>query len=145
MTKRKPCSTMRKRAPFMPNVRCWTKNNASRNKRSKILASPLRWMRRAACGAQGAADSARDRHLPALMLSRLGDYDGANAAFIDAIARATAALGAKHSSVAQMHNDYATQLIAQMRSKEAEVEVRLALDARIKRLGENHPAIAETL
>ena len=99
----------------------------------------------AARGAPGAADSARDRHLQALMLSRLGDYDGASAAFIDAIARATAALGAEHSSVAQMHNDYATQLITQMRSKEAEVEVRLALDARQKRLSGNHPAIAETL
>lgn len=99
----------------------------------------------AARGPQGAADSARDRHLQALMLSRLGDYDGASAAFIDAIARATAALGSEHSSVAQMHNDYATQLIAQMRSKEAEVEVRLALEARQKRLGENHPAIAEAL
>lgn len=44
-----------------------------------------------------------------------------------------------------MLNDYGVTLVEKGRSKEAEAAIREALDIRRKRLGDAHPAVAETL
>jgi len=96
-------------------------------------------------GAEGRADRARDRQIEALMLSRLGHFEAAIEAFDETIATAESAWGADDTRTAQMHNDYGVMLIEKGRAKDGEREVRKALDARRRRLGENHTAVAESL
>ncbi|MCQ4167114.1 serine/threonine-protein kinase [Tahibacter harae] len=96
-------------------------------------------------GADGLVEQARDRHLEALMLTRLARYDEAAAAFRDAVARAEAAYGREHSELAVVHNDYAIALLDRQASAEGEREARIAVDMRRKRLGPQHAAVGESL
>lgn len=99
----------------------------------------------AGLGQAGLRDQVRDRHIEALLLSRLARYDESDAAFRDAITRAESAFGPEHSQVAEVHNDYATTLVDRQRSAEAERELRIALDIRRKRFGPRHAAVGESL
>ena len=96
-------------------------------------------------GADGLVEQARDRHLEALMLTRLARYDEAAVAFRDAVARAEAAYGQEHSELAVVHNDYAIALLDRQASAEGEREARIAVDMRRKRLGAQHAAVGESL
>ncbi len=96
-------------------------------------------------GAPGRGDHARDRQIEGLVLTRLGRFDEADAAFAEAIASASALYGAHDTRVAQMQNDYAVLLLSRSRPAEAEVETRKALASRRERLGDQHPGVAESL
>lgn len=96
-------------------------------------------------GADGLVEQARDRHLEALLLTRLARYDEAFKLFPDVIARYKAAYGDEHSQLAVAHNDYAIALIDRQASAEAEREARIALEMRRKRLGPQHAAVGESL
>ncbi|HSX60011.1 MAG TPA: serine/threonine-protein kinase [Tahibacter sp.] len=87
----------------------------------------------------------RNRHIEALLLSRVARYDEADAAFRDAIARSESAFGKEHSQVGEVRNDYATMLVDRQRSADAERELRAALEIRRKRFGPRHAAVGETL
>lgn len=99
----------------------------------------------AGLGQAGVREQARDRHIEALLLSRLARYDDADAAFRDAITRAERVFGPEHSQVAELRNDYATMLVDRQRSADAERELRIALDIRRKRFGPRHAAVGESL
>ncbi len=99
----------------------------------------------AGLGQAGVREQARDRHIEALLLSRMARYDEADVAFRDAIARAESAFGKDHSQVAEVRNDYATMLVDRQRSTDAERELRIALDIRRKRFGPRHAAVGESL
>ena len=90
------------------------------------------------------AEQARDRQIEALLLTRLAHFDAAAATFERALADARAAWGARDTRVAQMLNDYGATLGEQGRA-EAETAIREALAIRRERLGDDHPAVAESL
>jgi tetratricopeptide (TPR) repeat protein/tRNA A-37 threonylcarbamoyl transferase component Bud32 len=96
-------------------------------------------------GAAGRSDHARDRQIEGLVLTRMGRFEEADAAFEEAIATASAIYGAGDTRVAQIQNDYAVLLLSKSRPVEAEPVTRRALDARRERLGEQHPSVAESL
>ncbi len=96
-------------------------------------------------GAEGRVDRARDHHAHALLLTRLGRFDEAAAAFGEAIALATAALGEDDTRVSQIRNDYSVLLLSRSQPAEGEAEARKTLEARRRRLGDRHPAVAESL
>lgn len=96
-------------------------------------------------GPEGRVDRARDRQAEALLLTRLGRFDEASAAFEEAIATAVGALGEDDTRVAQIRNDYAVLMLSRSLPVEGEAEARKALDARRRRLGDRHPAVAESL
>ena len=96
-------------------------------------------------GDAGRVDLLRDRQTEALMLARLARFDESAAVFDETIASATALLGADDTRVAQMYNDYAVLMISSSRPEAGEVAARKALEARRRRLGNDHPAVAESL
>jgi tetratricopeptide (TPR) repeat protein/tRNA A-37 threonylcarbamoyl transferase component Bud32 len=96
-------------------------------------------------GLEGRVDRARDHHAHALLLTRLGRFDEAAVAFGEAIALATAALSEDDTRVAQIRNDYSVLLLSRSQPAEGEAEARKTLEARRRRLGDRHPAVAESL
>lgn len=96
-------------------------------------------------GKAGRGDHARDRHIEALILTRLGQFDLAETAFSESIATTTEIYGANDTRTSQMHNDYAVFLLSKSRPADGEVEARKALESRRQRLGNGHPHVAETL
>ncbi len=94
--------------------------------------------------AEGRADFARDRRIEATVLTRLGRFDEATAAFEEAIASTAAMLGSDDTRVAAIRSDYGGMLLSRSLPADSERELRLALDVQRRRLGA-HPALAQTL
>lgn len=96
-------------------------------------------------GEQGRGDDARDRHIEALILTRLGQFEDADKAFTEAISIASGIYGSNDTRVAQIQNDYAVYLLSKSRPAEGEALTRKTLESRRLRLGEKHPHVAESL
>ncbi len=96
-------------------------------------------------GPDALADQARDRQIEALLLARQARFEEASKIFELAIAGARKVRGDEDTRVAEMLNDYGSNLSELGRSDEAEAALRRALEIRRKRLGNEHPAVAESL